>query len=103
MTTLSLTTLALTAPTALLASDTSSIPGESPLPRVWSSSNENDMLAAQLAVDGNANTRWSSSFNDNQWLAVDLHEPRLIESVAINWNSAAAARYSIETSDDGVH
>lgn len=102
MTTLSLTTLAITAPTALLASGMSSIPGESPLPRVWSSSNENDMLAAQLAVDGNANTRWSSSFNDNQWLAIDLHEPRLIESVAINWNSAAAARYSIETSDDGV-
>ncbi len=101
------TTVSLTAATILQGSVAapladSALPGETPLPRVWSSSNENDMLRPQLAVDGNANTRWSSAFADDQWLAIDMHQPRRIESIAITWNSAAAAKYAIETSTNGV-
>ncbi len=72
------------------------------LPRVWSSSNENAMLLPQLALDGNANTRWGSSFNDDQWLIIDLGEARLVHELAIHWNTAAAARFGISVSLDGA-
>lgn len=74
----------------------------SPLPRVWSSSNEAGNYHPQLAVDGNPNTRWSSSFNDNQHLVVELPDAMTIRTVGIHWNSADAKRFTIETSDDGV-
>jgi len=77
-------------------------PESAPLPRVWSSSNENGMLLPQLAVDGNPNTRWGSSFSDNQWLIIDLGEPRVVRSLAIHWNTAAASKFSVSVSLDGV-
>lgn len=66
------------------------------LPVVWASSNETPNLRPDLVSDGNSNSRWSSSFNDNQWLAMDLGEEREIRSITIVWNSAAAADYDIQ-------
>ena len=86
----------------VMAGDHAPLAGESPLPRVWSSSDETGLLSPRLAVDNNDNTRWSSAFADNQWLVIDLHEPRRIGSIAIRWNTAAAAKFSIETSMNGA-
>jgi hypothetical protein len=72
------------------------------LPRVSVSSEETVLLRSDLAVDGDPNTRWSSSFADNQWLVIDLFEPREIRSVGILWNSAAAANGSVQVSTDGA-
>ena len=71
-----------------------------------------------LAVDGDPTTRWSSAWNDgadggtpddqldddpdDEWLAVDLGGPVLIERVVLQWEAAHAASYVVETSYDGV-
>ncbi|MET9943035.1 discoidin domain-containing protein, partial [Streptomyces halstedii] len=39
---------------------------------VTASSEENYGTPATAAVDGNANTRWSSAASDPQWIRVDL-------------------------------
>jgi beta-galactosidase len=45
---------------------------------------------------------WSSVFNvDPQWIALDLGVPRNIERVVLNWQSAYATSYQLETSSDG--
>jgi hypothetical protein len=63
------------------------------------SSTENNRtdLRPALANDGNSSTRWSSSFVDDQWWEVDLGSVRQIDRVELNWETAYASRYSIET------
>lgn len=56
---------------------------------------------ARLAVDGKADTRWSSEFSDPQWLAVDLGEPQTISRVELAWEAAFGKAYQIEISLDG--
>jgi hypothetical protein len=61
-----------------------------------------DGLAARFAFDGDMTTRWSSSHEDNQWLSIDLGEPRSITGVCIHWETAYGRDYDIELSDDGT-
>src|SRR5690606_9220903 len=69
---------------------------------VTSSSNENASLTAEMAVDGLTNSRWSSSFSDNQWIAVDLGEVYDISQVRLHWQNSYGREYLIQTSIDGV-
>jgi ELWxxDGT repeat protein len=55
------------------------------------------------AVDGNAATRWGSSFWDPQWLRVDLGAPTAISRVKLNWEAAYAKAYQVQTSYDGTN
>ena len=55
------------------------------------------------ANDGNSNTRWSSSFTDNQWWQVDLGSVQQVNQVKLNWESAYASHYKIQTSTDGTN
>ncbi|MEW2548828.1 discoidin domain-containing protein [Streptomyces sp. NPDC047002] len=66
------------------------------------SSAENDSFAAANAVDGNPGTRWSSGFSDPQWLQVDLGSTRTLSKVALNWETAYATAYQIQTSTNGT-
>jgi hypothetical protein len=66
------------------------------------SSQEGADTAAANATDGNAGTRWSSQFADPQWLQVDLGATATITSVVLQWESAYAKAYRIETSPDGA-
>ncbi len=59
--------------------------------------------SASRAVDGDTATRWSSSFRDPQWLAVDLGARQDITRVKLNWETAHATAYQIQVSDDGAH
>ena len=52
------------------------------------------------AVDGNANTRWSSAFSDPQWIAVDLGRQVKISRVRLLWEAAYGKTYAIEVSPD---
>jgi hypothetical protein len=63
------------------------------------SSTENNRtdLRPALANDGNSFTRWSSNFVDDQWWRVDLGSVRQIDRVELNWETAYASRYRIET------
>jgi Exo-beta-D-glucosaminidase Ig-fold domain/F5/8 type C domain/Glycosyl hydrolases family 2 len=54
------------------------------------------------AVDGNPNTRWSSAYEDNQWIEVDLGSVVSFDQVLIVWEAAFALNYAIEVSVDGV-
>jgi hypothetical protein len=65
------------------------------------SSAEASNLAAQYAVDGDTNTRWSSAFSDPQWLQVDLGSVQSISRVKLNWEAAYGSAYTIQTSSNG--
>jgi beta-glucanase (GH16 family) len=53
-----------------------------------------------LAVDGDYETRWSSLFEDPQWIYVDLGMPYAIDQVVLVWEAASARAYEIQLSDD---
>src|SRR5438045_7068266 len=57
-------------------------------------------LAPSFAVDGQANTRWSSNFNDNEWWYVDLGATYTLSKVVINWEAAYATTYDLQVSQD---
>ena len=67
------------------------------------SSTENAGFPAANAVDGNAGTRWSSAFSDPQWLEVDLGSSQAICQVTLQWETAYATAFQIQTSADGTN
>lgn len=54
------------------------------------------------AVDGNPRTRWSSGYQDNQWIQVDLGAAHDFNGIEIDWELAYARDYVIQVSDDGA-
>ena len=66
------------------------------------SSQENVGTPAQDAVDGNAGTRWSSAASDPQWLQVDLGSTQSICKVVLQWETASATAFQLQTSNDGT-
>ncbi|ABX05454.1 MAG TPA: hypothetical protein DEF47_03235 [Herpetosiphon sp.] len=64
------------------------------------STSENADFGAALALDGNVNTRWSSTFADGQWLRVDLGSVQSFNNVVLRWEAAYASSYRIQTSND---
>ncbi len=67
------------------------------------SSTESAAYPAADAVDGNTGTRWSSAFSDPQWLEVDLGSSQSICQVTLNWETAYATGFQIQTSADGAN
>jgi hypothetical protein len=67
------------------------------------SSLENAGFTAGAAVDGNTGTRWSSAFSDPQWLEVDLGSTQNICQVVLNWETAYATAFQIQTSTDNTN
>ena len=65
------------------------------------SSVENSSFPPSAAVDGNTGTRWSSAFSDPQWLQVDLGTSQTICEVTLDWETAYATAFQIQTSPDG--
>ena len=59
--------------------------------------------AASNAVDGNLGTRWSSASSDPQWLQVDLGATHALSQVVLNWETAYAKAFQIQTSTDGTN
>lgn len=53
------------------------------------------------AVDGNPQTRWSSSFSQPQWITVDLGSTSDINRIKLSWEAAYAKQYELAVSDDG--
>src|SRR5215468_4653939 len=66
------------------------------------SSTEGAGTPASAAVDGNTGTRWSSAFSDPQWLQVDLGATATITQVVLQWETAYATAFGIQTSPDAV-
>jgi hypothetical protein len=64
------------------------------------SSVENASLGPANAVDGNGSTRWSSAFQDGQWIQVDLGATRQLNRVVLNWEAAYARQFRVQASND---
>ncbi|MGW7418730.1 discoidin domain-containing protein [Streptomyces sp. NPDC054813] len=64
-------------------------------------SSESDGTRAAQAVDGDPDTRWSSAYQDDQWIQVDLGSPVRFDRVLLLWESAYAKTFTIQVSDNG--
>ncbi|MEJ3405918.1 discoidin domain-containing protein [Rathayibacter sp. YIM 133350] len=71
-------------------------------PATASSVENTDYTPAANAVDGNAGTRWSSTFSDPQWLQVDLGQSSTINRIDLAWEGAYAKAFQIQVSDSGT-
>ncbi len=68
---------------------------------ITSSSDENAVVVAAMANDGDPSTRWGSVEKvDPQWLKVDLGQVYGVNGVLINWEGAYADQYRIEVSQN---
>ncbi len=56
---------------------------------------------AAHATDGNSGTRWSSQYEDHQWIQVDLGSARRFDRLAVVWEQAYPKTYVIQVSADG--
>lgn len=67
-------------------------------------SNNGDGVAAKYATDGDAqNTRWESSWTDEQRsLTIDLEDAYKLYRTVLHWENAYASKYHIDYSLDGV-
>lgn len=54
-----------------------------------------------LVVDGKMDTRWESSFSDDQWLAIRFEKPVSVSTIDIAWETARAKEFAVELSMDG--
>ncbi len=54
----------------------------------------------KAVVDGNLLTRWSSGYNDGQWISFDFGMPKVISKIVIYWEAAYAVDYDILISND---
>ncbi|MGW9166939.1 beta-N-acetylglucosaminidase domain-containing protein [Agromyces sp. NPDC055658] len=52
--------------------------------------------------DDNLSTRWASGYSDDSWVQVKLAEPTVVRGITLNWESACANAYELQTSNDGV-
>jgi len=60
-------------------------------------------LDSAQAFDGDlANTRWSSEFEDETWIAVDLGAVHTFDHAVLRWERAYSTNYQLETSVDGI-
>ncbi|MHB9141829.1 MAG: glycoside hydrolase family 3 C-terminal domain-containing protein, partial [Paludibacter sp.] len=66
-----------------------------------SSGVESSATSADMAVDGDATTRWSSAYADGQWWQIDLQHQILPSSIKIVWETAYAKNFNIQISPDG--
>ena len=71
--------------------------------RTFTSSVQSPDFPAQAAVDNNPNTRWSSAWSNQQWIAIDFGSPATIDHVTLSWNNAYARTFQIQVSDEQEH
>jgi hypothetical protein len=67
--------------------------------KTTASTDDPDHPAAH-ATDGDTSTRWSSAYEDHQWIQVDLGASKRFDRVAVLWESAYPKTYVIQVSDD---
>ncbi len=66
------------------------------------SSIEGPQHAASNVNDGDAETRWSSEYEDDQWIYIDLEASYDLHLIQLYWETAFGEVYTIDTSFDGV-
>lgn len=61
----------------------------------------NGDFTPKQAFDGDPATRWSSDWNDNEWIQVDLGSVQSFNHIQLVWESAYGSAYEIQSSTDG--
>ncbi len=64
------------------------------------SSTESDEHKGEYAVDGNEKTRWSSLYEDQQFLIIDLEKETAFNYILLQWEDAYSKKYDILGSND---
>ena len=79
------------------------VAGAAALPGTASASSYEDQqyYPASNAVDGKADTRWSSTATDNVTLTVDLGQAKNVCGVNLDWEGAYGKSFKIQLSNDG--
>lgn len=54
----------------------------------------------EFVADADLNTRWSSEYEDEEWIYIDLAEKIQFDQVKLHWEVAYGKAYEIEVSDD---
>ena len=69
---------------------------------VIASSEQGDtvVVTANMVVDGDPASRWSSNFSDSQWIQIDLDTVMPITGVTLDWERSSAKNYIIDVSND---
>jgi len=57
---------------------------------------------AKYAIDGSMNSRFSSSYTDNEWLSVDLGKAYLLNFVILTWEKSYGKDFNILFSNNGT-
>ena len=70
---------------------------------VTASSIESLNFPAGAVVDGDANSRWASTWSDPSWIRIDLGATAAISRVELDWEAAYASAYQLQTSPDGTN
>ena len=64
------------------------------------SSSENSGTLAEYINDGNFNTRWSSEWQDNEYITIDLEQYSSIDHITLHWETAYASQFAILITDE---
>jgi hypothetical protein len=70
--------------------------------KATSSSVDEDDHQPGNVTDGDPDTRWSSAFEDDQWIQVDLGSTQSFDQVDLVWEQAYAQTYVVQVSADGT-
>ena len=64
------------------------------------SSSENSGTLPEYINDGNFNTRWSSEWQDNEYITIDLEQYSFIDHITLHWETAYASQFAILITDE---
>jgi hypothetical protein len=67
-------------------------------PATASSVETGTTFTAGNTVDGNLTTRWSSGYNNSEWIYVDLGSTYAVNRVKVTWEAAYATAYEVQIS-----
>lgn len=85
------------------SSSSSSLAAPGPLTPVAASAST-ALTAASNAIDKNGGTRWESAHAiDPSWITFDLGSAKTLTQIAIDWEAANAANYTVQGSNDNAN
>ena len=64
------------------------------------SSSQNSGTLPEYINDGNFNTRWSSEWQDNEYITIDLEQYSFIDHITLHWETAYASQFAILITDE---
>ncbi len=78
-------------------------PGNKDLTTQATISASNEIQPIANVIDGNNNSRWESAHGgDSAWILLDLGEAETLKTLSIQWETANAATYSVQGSNDTI-